>query len=1130
MKLNIGKDLKEAIKKNKIIFFIGSGFSSCFKFPDWNQLIIDIVNELGDDKITWIADGVKVGNLPPIKALSFLTEYEPKIRAYIKENFKMDDERKKKLDNHKRVWEITNKIITTNYDKALEDANEESYLLKLHGSVANASKCVLFEEDYKKLYDNENERCVISQLKNITVNYTIIFLGFSLKDPYVCEIFENIHKIYKGYNNPHYIVIRGDEDFKKYGTKTIEIDSWNELPSVLDAFLECKNEKADEVSTDIETKIISTKGKTESIAKIAVLISNPIGKCMVERNASEISGCFNRVEAEIDFYNLSIDRLQELDDYDYIILFCKSSKDQLYIEGDSFEEVSVTINDIVENIDSSNIKGIYFFTDSRMETSNVDTDIPIIIIEESRKLKDDVFQIFRKKDCSKFLKSNCQLININETKLYKFSPKPANINITKISLPKQIDVKNLNFFVGRNDDLKTIITNIFKTKIDRRIFTVKGSGGIGKTTVVKKAAYEFSKRGFFGDGIYFIDCEHIESIKHLEIEVSYCFNIDNAINIEEHITSNELKKDKLIIFDNFEFLLNIDDKESIKDIRSLVKFLSEYSSIVLISREVIFADKCIEYVHELPDFSSDEAMELFKQNYRELDEEEEKILKEDILEKILFNNPLAIKIVKKNSEYKSMAFLKKELEEDFFNSVSCNCDIYNGELEDEKSRSLYNSINYSYKKLSDKEKLALEFLYLFPDGMNIEKFNEFSSGKFNAITITEIKMLDSKSLVEINSGNVKLLPIIRKFSKMKFQEREMKIKKRFYREVYNYNKCIIEGLDKLVKKNLRLFYENIEKQSNNILEFIDNLEYVAVNNEEKILNIYKLRDSFIFVGRGREYISKLESLQSRELNCKDSKFIMLLNVLKLSLKYLGGEFDNAYNDFTNIISINDILKLNFNDELDRAIAETSMTFYLNEGDASEALKISYKLNDENKYFSNLAYFYLGDLKKYIRKTNSDNFFHFEYDFALNKINKTELDLYINSIYSKQYLEHMECNYLKAKMGVLCKDEIEKLVIINPYTKGLKLLMRALLTDDENICNLYENAIENLRHIKYYYAEAIYYYSKYLKNIGGDSYDRWFELGYNSAKKYKFKYIIHLFTCLRVGRDMEYDENKVLIEE
>ncbi|MGR5972886.1 SIR2 family NAD-dependent protein deacylase [Bacillus cereus] len=113
---------------------------------------------------------------------------------------------------------ISSKLITTNYDQLLEKAtdgtiekvvytnthlmgqisNLDSFIFKIHGDHEEADKCVLLKEDYNKLYDYDN--AALAQFKNIITNNTVLFIGFSLADPYISNLFQYINTLYKGYH------------------------------------------------------------------------------------------------------------------------------------------------------------------------------------------------------------------------------------------------------------------------------------------------------------------------------------------------------------------------------------------------------------------------------------------------------------------------------------------------------------------------------------------------------------------------------------------------------------------------------------------------------------------------------------------------------------------------------------------------------------------------------------------------------------------------------------------------------------------------------------------------------------------------------------------------------------------
>lgn len=116
--------------------------------------------------------------------------------------------------------------------------------------------------------------------------------------------------------------------------------------------------------------------------------------------------------------------------------------------------------------------------------------------------------------------------------------------------------------------------------------------------------------------------------------------------------------------------------EDIEAIKILLTFICEYSDVVITSREWI--DLEFEERHELRAFTNEEALQLFyKYHKSSINNDDIKVLKEDILGKLLNNNPLAIKIITKViPKSKNMQLLKNELETDFLVSQSQDTMIF----------------------------------------------------------------------------------------------------------------------------------------------------------------------------------------------------------------------------------------------------------------------------------------------------------------------------------------------------------------------------------------------------------------------------------------------------------------------
>ena len=164
--------------------------------------------------------------------------------------------------------------------------------------------------------------------------------------------------------------------------------------------------------------------------------------------------------------------------------------------------------------------------------------------------------------------------------------------------------------------------------------------------MIKKVAYELYNRGYFKNGVSFKSCENVKNYVDFEELMCEALNLSNIINLKEYLIDNysTIKSDTLIILDNFETLSNVLSKSEFNLVIGLVKFVSAYSNIVLTSREKMTSLEDYEDLFALSPLTTDDAVALFESDYGKVKTDDEiRILRNEILEDLLNNNPLAIK-------------------------------------------------------------------------------------------------------------------------------------------------------------------------------------------------------------------------------------------------------------------------------------------------------------------------------------------------------------------------------------------------------------------------------------------------------------------------------------------------------
>jgi hypothetical protein len=818
------------------------------------------------------------------------------------------------------------------------------------------------------------------------------------------------------------------------------------------------------------------------------------------------------------------------------LLIRKLIKNKIVIEGDGLKSRTVPLNDLADNIGNTDIKGLFIFLDQPIDPAQLSgLVLPTIVFPlfSKNEIETFIFQAFTKSAIApenKFF-ANQEALRLDKlTGCYKeHRHKPL--------LPKAIDPKTTQHYVGRITDLEIICKKITDLRDQKNGFlTLKGAGGIGKTHIIKKLAVALAERGFFADGINFVDCEFISDYKLFEFNVARTFNLEQAIDIKDYIQKHHEVKDGLLILDNVETLLHLSDAD---EIEAFLNFICDYVTVVVTSRELLGLD--CEQSYELRRFSTDEALELFIQGIGEkaLEPDQKKFLREEILETLLDNNPLAIKIITDNlPKGKNFLALKQELEADIFQKLT-DADMMafdcHADTNIERKKSLYASINFSYRYLSEDEKIIFELLSLFPDGIHMENLRriteenrkEMRSGgdksKIYDLWINEalINSLDKKSVIENNNGVIRLQSIVGKFAEQKLQQRDNMQK--HYKNAFKYNQIIINILGTLKQSRERIALTGFNDQKNNFLKSISYIDAFCYKKSELIEYLDGVGDFFVGICTNKNFISALKSKKSYFADDANEK--LYFELIILCSRYYDGAFDEAFQQLNKKLPKGEIENfLQYDNLFLTSLTSLALNIYCMEGDVYFCHKIIEKIPRYSGSNYPGTLFDLGEYSQTLKSLATPDVISFEMEFNCNALNIDVLDRYLKYLYEKSHIEITACLYIKAKMGFIDIAIINQLVIVNPYTQGLQQLILAFAeTDDTTAITLYEKAISNLKHIKYYYVEALFFFAKFLKT--SDLPSRYAEIcqqGHTLAQNHYFRFLIYKFEDLAEPKTIPYD--------
>lgn len=294
--IEIPPGLREAIKADELVLFVGAGLSWNFKnkknetLEGWTKMASSITSHLKEKHR--ITEDVKQScdKKEPIDALKEIEDSGVNKRIvgeFVKDYFTLGEGNDYSL--HQNLFELSTKIITTNYDRAFEMAvprlqeikayrgknyelnrlkKDPVFLFKLHGCIENVDSMVLFPSDYEKLYNSKGRDAehALYALRNHIFNKTFLFIGTGLSDPQINSFFEEIKRIQQIYNQEHYIITPDPLEKSLDFLTRIPIPSYEGIPGIIDQLLEIKRAE-DEKNTPLNEQLKETEKRNEVLTK-----------------------------------------------------------------------------------------------------------------------------------------------------------------------------------------------------------------------------------------------------------------------------------------------------------------------------------------------------------------------------------------------------------------------------------------------------------------------------------------------------------------------------------------------------------------------------------------------------------------------------------------------------------------------------------------------------------------------------------------------------------------------------------------------------------------------------------------------------------------------------------------------
>ena len=308
-------------------------------------------------------------------------------------------------------------------------------------------------------------------------------------------------------------------------------------------------------------------------------------------------------------------------------------------------------------------------------------------------------------------------------------------------------------FIGRVTLVQDVVTQLFAD--DRRLITVTGIGGIGKTRLALTVARHFVGRLLHG--AYYVPLVGVHDPAGAAQVLASVLGLvlDGVDSAEKTITDHLHKRECLLLFDNYEPLLSHPDGTALLE-QLLLK--APAVRLLITSRETLSLYE--ESVIQLDGLTT-EAPTLFTQHATRISANTQAVTAPQIthLCTLLHGVPLAIELAAGNLQTHDLATIIER--------ISTSLDTLQTTMRNvpPRQRSLRAVFDYSFQLLTETQQDSLARLALF-----VDSFHEDAASAIGVSTAT-LHALISKSLLQPQPENRYVLhPLIREFANEQLHE------------------------------------------------------------------------------------------------------------------------------------------------------------------------------------------------------------------------------------------------------------------------------------------------------------------------------------------------------------------------
>lgn len=255
------KNFVDAIKAEECILFIGSGISVWSGLPDWEGLVLKMLEFMADRGLqsaerNEINETILRRDLLTASSLCVSLMRRADLRDFINEVFIKPNPRPHEI--HEIIVELgPDSFISTNYDCLIDDAYQavhgglvlspvnndqpieqaqivkhgaSRFIFTPHGRAVKCDTMVLTREHYRRL--RHDFKSTVQTLQHLLISRPVIYLGFGLQDPDFLMLKDEITVTYQGGEREHFAIIPDASELQKrfwkeqYGINILSYDTY----------------------------------------------------------------------------------------------------------------------------------------------------------------------------------------------------------------------------------------------------------------------------------------------------------------------------------------------------------------------------------------------------------------------------------------------------------------------------------------------------------------------------------------------------------------------------------------------------------------------------------------------------------------------------------------------------------------------------------------------------------------------------------------------------------------------------------------------------------------------------------------------------------------------------------------